>query len=213
MTNFIPIFPLGIVAYPGEQLNLHIFEPRYRQLIKDCFETKKNFGIPSVINGEISELGTLMEIEEMSKVYDDGEMDIKTRGIKVFKILEIVEALPEKLYMGAIVTYPENSLNDGNKILMNKLLEGIRTIHKQLNVKKDFSRPDDELNSYDIAHHAAMSMEEEYLLLEYTKELHRQEYLKRHINKLLPLLDEMEALRKKIKLNGHFKNLEGFNNS
>ena len=41
MTNFIPIFPLGIVVYPGEELNLHIFEPRYKQLIKECYEAKK----------------------------------------------------------------------------------------------------------------------------------------------------------------------------
>src|SRR6187455_311175 len=50
MTNFIPIFPLGIVVFPGENLNLHIFEPRYKQLIKECFEQKKPFGIPPVID-------------------------------------------------------------------------------------------------------------------------------------------------------------------
>lgn len=211
MTNFIPIFPLNLVVYPGEQLNLHIFEPRYLQLIKECFETKKSFGIPSVINGEVSELGTLMDIKEISEVYEDGKMDIKTAGVKVFKILEIVKELPEKLYSGAIVTYPNNNLNDGNKILMKKVLAGIRKLHEQLNVTKTFPLPDDELKSYDVAHHAAMSIEEEYLLLELTHELQRQEFLKRHINKLMPVLAEMEALQKKIKLNGHFKNIEGFN--
>ncbi len=44
MTNFIPIFPLALVVYPGEELNLHIFEPRYKQLITECHELKKNFG-------------------------------------------------------------------------------------------------------------------------------------------------------------------------
>ena len=51
MTNFIPIFPLNIVLYPGETLNLHIFEPRYKELVKECFSNKKPFGIPAVING------------------------------------------------------------------------------------------------------------------------------------------------------------------
>ncbi len=199
------------MVYPGEHLNLHIFEPQYRQLIKDCIDSKKSFGIPSVLNGNVSELGTLMDITEISKLYDDGKMDIKTQGIKVFKILELVKELPDKSYSGAIVTYPHNNMNDGKKMLMKKILAGIRTIHKQLNVTKEFPLPDDELKSYDVAHHAAMSIEEEYLLLEYTHELHRQEYLKRHINKLLPVLAEMEALRKKIKLNGHFKDLGGFN--
>ena len=80
MTNFIPIFPLGIVVYPGEHLNLHIFEPRYRQLIKDSFESKKPFGIPAVIENKMQEYGSMVEIIELSKVYENGEMDIKTKG-------------------------------------------------------------------------------------------------------------------------------------
>ena len=59
MTNFIPIFPLSVVMYPGETLNLHIFEPRYKELIRECTSQKKPFGIPSVINGKVTELGTL----------------------------------------------------------------------------------------------------------------------------------------------------------
>ena len=62
MTNFIPIFPLGIVVYPGEQVNLHIFEPRYKQLINDCFVTKKPFGIPAVLDNNVSEMGTLVKV-------------------------------------------------------------------------------------------------------------------------------------------------------
>src|SRR6266576_3115219 len=53
MTNFIPIFPLGIVVYPGEDLNLHIFEPRYKQLINECHAGKKPFGIPTVIENKV----------------------------------------------------------------------------------------------------------------------------------------------------------------
>jgi len=53
MTNFIPIFPLGIVVYPGENLNLHIFESRYKQLIQECYSDAKPFGIPSVINKKV----------------------------------------------------------------------------------------------------------------------------------------------------------------
>lgn len=67
MTNFIPIFPLGIVVYPGEQLNLHIFEPRYRQLINECVEQKKPFGIPTVIGQRMQDIGSLVEVEEISK--------------------------------------------------------------------------------------------------------------------------------------------------
>jgi len=210
MTNFVPIFPLGIVVYPGEQLNLHIFEPRYKQLVKESFENKRPFGIPAVIGNKVSEMGTLVKVVEVSKTYDDGKMDIKTEGTEVFKILEIVAELPDKLYSGAIVTYPKNIFR-GSVSMMKKIVAGIRELHKHLNVDKQFSKPDNELNSYDVAHHAGLSLEEEYELLQFLQELHRQEYLKRHIAKVLPMMKEMDILKGRIKLNGHFKNLGGFN--
>jgi uncharacterized protein len=207
MINFIPIFPLGIVVYPGENLNLHIFEPRYKQLIQECASDKKPFGIPSIINNHLNEMGTLVEITEITSRYDNGEMDIKTRGLKVFRILEVIKQVPDKLFSGAIVNYPENIEDGGKKELLAFVLKSIRELHKQLNVQKDFGKPDQELLSYDIAHHAGMALEEEYELLGLLKEVQRQEYLKRHLAKVLPVMAEMEQLKEKIKLNGHFKNL------
>lgn len=210
MTNFIPIFPLGIVVYPGEELNLHIFEPRYRQLISECAEAKKPFGIPAVINGEVKEMGTLVTVTEVSKIYEDGTMDIRSEGLEVFKILEIIKELPDKLYSGAIVTYPPN-LHSGNLAMMKIILTAVRQIYKKLHISKKFRKADKELNSYDVAHLVGLSLEEEYLVLELQSELHRQEFLKRHLAKVLPVMNEMDALKKKIRLNGHFRNLEGFN--
>ncbi len=208
MTNFIPIFPLGIVVYPGEQLNLHIFEPRYKQLINECYETQKPFGIPSVINDKINEMGTAVQVKEISKVYEDGKMDIKTEGLQVFRMLEMINTLHDKLYSGAIVSYPDND-DKGNRALMQGIVNGIRELHKLLNIEKKFPKPEAELWSYDVAHHAGMSLQEEYELLELLQELQRQEYLKRHLKKVIPVLAEMETLKEKVKLNGHFKNLKG----
>jgi uncharacterized protein len=207
MTNFIPIFPLGIVVYPGENLNLHIFEPRYKQLITECHTEKKSFGIPPIVNSTMSEMGTLVEITEVTTTYDNGEMDIKTRGTRVFRVLEIIKQVPDKLFSGAIVNYPDNKEDEGKKDLMRKVVNGIRELHRLLKVQKEFSKPDDELTSYDIAHHAGLSLEEEYELLSLLQEVQRQEYLKRHLTKVLPVIAEMEQLKDKIKLNGHFKNL------
>lgn len=208
MTNFIPIFPLGIVVYPGEQLNLHIFEPRYKQLINECHEQKKPFGIPTVIENKLQDLGSLVQVTEISKVHDNGEMDIKTRGEKVFRILEIIKEVPDKLYSGAIVNYPDNQ-EQGNVELMRKVMSGIRDLHQLLKVSKEFSTPDDQIKTYDVAHHIGMSLEEEYELLGLMEELQRQEYLKRHLAKVIPMVAGMEQLKEKIKLNGHFKNLPG----
>ena len=210
MINFVPIFPLGIVVYPGEELNLHIFETRYKQLITECFAEAKLFGIPAVIDNKVQDYGTLVRITEVTTVHDNGEMDIKTRGEQVFKILEIIKEIPDKLYCGAIVNYPENTA-EGNSEVMRRLLESIRELHKQLNVSKDFKKSDDELQSYDVAHHIGLSLQEEYELLNLLQERQRQEYLKRHLTKVLPMLAQMESLKEKIKANGHFKNLSGFN--
>lgn len=210
MTNFIPIFPLGIVVFPGEKVHLHIFEPRYKQLINECFESKKPFGIPTVVNNRLQEMGTLVQVTDIVQTYDNGEMDVKTQGLKVFRILEVIKAVPDKLYSGAIVNYPENDEDAGNRLLMQKVIAGVKELHRLLNVSKDFKKPEDLLQSYDLAHHAGLSLEEEYELLGLFKELQRQEYIKRHLQKVLPMLMEMEQLKEKVKLNGHFRNLSAF---
>ena len=208
MTNFIPIFPLGIVVFPGENLNLHIFEPRYKQLITDCFGEAKPFGIPIVFKNGLSEYGTLVTVSEVVQVYEDGKMDIKTKGIAVFRTLELLKQIPEKLYSGAIVSYPDNDENI-NTTLLRKVLEKLRSLHEILHLNKDFKKPDEELSSYDVAHHAGLSIDEEYEMLRLTREDQRLEYLNRHLTKVLPVLGEMETLKDRIKLNGHFKNLSG----
>jgi uncharacterized protein len=209
MTNFIPIFPLSIVVFPGEQVHLHIFEPRYKQLVTECFESKKSFGIPTVVNNRLQELGTLVEVTEIVQTYENGEMDIKTRGLRIFRVLEVINAVPDKLYSGAIVNYPQND-EAGNRELMQKVVNGVKQLHQLLNITKDFKKPEDQLDAYDVAHHAGLSLEEEYEVLGLMKELQRQEYIKRHLQKVLPMLLEMEQLKEKVKLNGHFRNLSAF---
>ena len=210
MTNFIPIFPLGIVVYPGENLNLHIFEPRYKQLITECHTSGKDFGIPSVIEEQVQDYGSLVSVTEITKVHDNGEMDIKTTGSRVFRILEIIKEVPDKLYSGAIVNYPENH-EDGNPEIMRSVIKSIRELHKMLHVTKDFKKSDSELKSYDVAHHVGFSLKEEYEILGLLDERQRLEYLKRHLIRVIPMVAEMEQLKEKVKLNGHFKNLASFN--
>jgi hypothetical protein len=209
VTNFIPIFPLALVVFPGEALNLHIFEPRYKELVNECHASGKPFGIPAVIQNKVAELGTLVDIESIEKTYDNGEMDIRTRGREVFRVLEMIPSIPDKLYSGAIVNYLDND-RQGNPELMDKVVEAIRELHRLLSVTKSFRSEGGPLESYDVAHHAGLSLEEEYEVLGLMKELQRQEYLRRHLQKVLPIVAEMESLKEKVKLNGHFKNLGGF---
>jgi Lon protease-like protein len=209
MTNFIPIFPLELVVYPGEKVNLHIFEEKYKQLISECFKEKKPFGMPPILNNRIAENGTLVRIEKIVRKYDDGKMDISIEGVSVFKVLEVIDSIPAKIYSGAIV---KHLVNDDTGIAKNtqKIVAHIRELHKLLHVDKDFKKPDAELRSYDIAHHAGLSLQEEYELLCLLREDQRIEYLRRHLKKIIPLAAGIEALKKKIQMNGHFKELKGF---
>ena len=180
MTNFIPIFPLEMVVYPGEQVHLHIFEPRYKELIGECVQNGRLFGIPTVIQQKMKDMGTLMEVKEVVQTYENGEMDIRTQGLRIFRILEVIKEVPEKMYSGAIVTYPDNQDDEGNRELMQWVVKGVQELHRMLNISKDFRKPEALLRSYDVAHHAGLSLEEEYEVLELWQEIHRQEYLKRH---------------------------------
>lgn len=204
--NLLPIFPLNIVVFPEERLNLHIFEPRYKQLIKECFEEKKEFGIPTVLKSGLSEIGTSVEILRIEKEYENGDLDVKTRGVRIFRILEVIKDLPDKLFSGAIVKYPENT-SQGIQKKMQIIMNEVRYFHQLLEVSKEYKLSDAELTTYDIAHHVGMSLEQEYEFLNLLREDQRQEYIQRHLKKLIPTIMELQNLKERIQLNGHFRRL------
>lgn len=195
--------------YPGEKINLHIFEERYKQLINDIDASKKLFGIPCILENKICTTGCTISLEKITQKYKDGKMDISTQGMQVFNIIEIVTEVPGKLYQGAIVSYPEN-IAQSKFIVKNKVLKMVRNLHESLKVTETFSKPDKDLTSYDLAHSVGLSLNEEYELLELLEENQRLEYLNRHLKKVLPIVNDMEALKEKIKLNGHFRELKGW---
>src|SRR5215469_12632273 len=68
----IPLFPLNVVLFPGEQLPLHIFEPRYRRMVRDCLDTTSPFGMLLAMDDGITRVGCTAEILEIIKRYPDG---------------------------------------------------------------------------------------------------------------------------------------------
>ena len=209
MDEIIPIFPLEVVVYPGDKLNLHIFEPRYQQLINDTVKTKQPFGIPAVVKGKLGGLGATVELRHVANVQADGQMDIKTEGRRVFRVVSWLKNYPGKLYSGAVVEYPVFD-EIGDAALMRKIVADVKQLHRLLKVKKKLSKPNSKLTSYDVAHHVGLNLEQEYALLGLFFETERQKYLHRYLKNALPIVMNMEALKEKIQLNGHFKNLPGF---
>ena len=157
---------------------------------------------------KIGECGTLVALTEIAKVEADGQMDIRTKGLRVFRVRRLQKTYPGKLYSAAAVEYPEGKAA-GDPQVMRAVLSGIMKLHALLNVTKKFSKPESQLTSFDVAHQAGLSLKQEYELLGLNDERERQKYLQRHLEQVLPVVAEMESLKEKIKLNGHFKTITG----
>lgn len=91
MSLLLPLFPLDLVLLPGVPLPLHVFEPRYKEMIAECLDEKKPFGVVRASSNGVAEIGCTAEIVEVTKRYDDGRMDILTRGVERFEVLQVHE--------------------------------------------------------------------------------------------------------------------------
>ena len=186
MKSFLPIFPLHLVLYPGEPLNLHIFEPRYQQLIRECVAEEKPFGIPAARESQPLELGTTARVVQVVKTYDNGSMDIRTQGETVFEVLTTVPDIPEKLYSGAIVNYPKNDVALGDSRVANLIFAEVKRLYSLMQVEDRLPKNEDRFTAYDIAHLVGLSYDQEYELLRIMSETQRMEFLRRHLKEIAP---------------------------
>lgn len=206
MADLIPIFPLQLVLFPNEKLNLHIFEPRYKQLIKDVKDSQIEFGIPFFQKGKEMRHGTTAKLLDVSKTYGDGTMDIKSQGLRMFRIHEVHSRYEDKLYSAATVDFP-NSEQDFNKSTAQRLRKMVLQLYEIMKIDKAMPGINTVNLSFEVGHHLGMSKEQELELLMIHSEEGRQEYLINHLDSLIPIVIEMEELRKKVEMNGHFKNV------
>ena len=206
MPRLLPLFPLNLVVFPKEKLNLHIFEPRYRQLVRDCLEDGLTFGIPPFLNNELSLLGTEMRLLGVEQTYSTGELDIRTQAVGVFRINTFYRQAPGKLYAGGQV---ENVVQDeaADPVLRDVISRQVRQLYEALGLRKLLLELAPDYRIFDVAHHIGLSTEQEYQLLATTSELERQEIAREHLANILPVVLETEKLKERVRLNGHFKNL------
>lgn len=206
MKDFLPLFPLKLVVFPDEKLNLHVFEPRYKQLVRECEQNGTTFGVPSYIDNKISGYGTELELVSIEKRYDNGELDIKTKGIGVFKIDTFYRTTPNKLYSGADIERIVDQ-DQGDLALYELIREKVEELFTVLNLENNLEIEHNDYKTYHIAHHVGFNLEQEYKFLCLFSEKERQNYMLEHLQKLLPVVREMERLKKRAQLNGHFKNV------
>jgi Lon protease-like protein len=134
----IPLFPLGLVLLPGMSLPLHIFEERYKQMIAECLADDRPFGIVLFDGQSVRSVGCTARIFEVLKRYDDGRLDILTRGEQRFVVHELFE---EKPYMEARVTFFEDDSEARPAGRDPELLSAARRLLSDLR-KEGFLSPD-----------------------------------------------------------------------
>jgi uncharacterized protein len=100
----IPMFPLTLLPLPGELVPLHIFEPRYRELLTDAETHDVQFGIFCNHEFNRSKLGSLMKLESVIKRYPKGESDIIVRCVDIFEMDKLYRSFKTKTYPGGDVT-------------------------------------------------------------------------------------------------------------
>jgi len=205
--NILAQFPLSIVCFPGESVNLHIFETRYKQLIQECVDNDTTFGIPPFFDGELIFYGTEMKVLEVSKIYEDGKMDIKTEGQRVYQIHHFEKTHESKLYPAASISYLlDEQFREPD--LESDIIEKMTTLFEILKIEKPISYFMKNFSSYAVAHHIGLDMGQKIKLLTMRSESQRLEKINNHLNKFIPSVLKAEELKKRAALNGHFKNLK-----
>jgi uncharacterized protein len=121
MADFItiPMFPLSIFPLPGEMVPLHIFEPRYRQLLQDA-EQGVSFGIYFNNSTNSNKYGSLVNLEGVIKRYATGESDIIVKCYDLFTLHTLSKTYQDKLYPGGEVTV----MNADSSVLASSKLTG-----------------------------------------------------------------------------------------
>ena len=104
--SLLPLFPLDLVLFPGAPLPLHIFEPRYREMITECLDQKMSFGVVRAKEEGVAEIGCTAEIITVTRKYPDGRMDIVTEGRERFEVMQVNQ---ERSFLQAEVLYLQDT--------------------------------------------------------------------------------------------------------
>lgn len=199
----IPLFPLNVVLFPGEQLPLHIFEPRYRRMVRECLDGKSPFGMLLALPDGVVRVGCTAEILEVVKRYDDGRMDIITVGRSPFRIVELFTGDP---LLEGYVDYLEDADDRPVPAARHKLLiELYETCHTLLytTIPRDLDDLPCEELSFTIAATLPLDLLWKQQILELRSEAERQERLLGYLREWAPHLQKVGGLRSRTVGNGH----------
>jgi len=198
----IPLFPLNVVLLPGAELPLHIFEPRYRAMVKSCLEEQSEFGMLLSLDKGVARVGCTAEILEVAKRYSDGRMDILTVGRAPFRVVELFTEDP---LLEGHVDYLDDRETATNPRIQRELVELFEACHTLIfeDYPKNLEGAPEEQLSYLIAAALPMDLLWKQQILELRSEADRQERLVAYLREWAPHLQKKEAVRQRAGGNGH----------
>jgi len=198
----IPLFPLNVVLFPGEPLPLHIFEPRYRRMVRHCLDSRSPFGMLLALSDGVVRVGCSAEILEVTRRYGDGRMDILTVGRQRFRIVDLFTE--DSLLEGQVDYLVDNdSLLDPQKRL--QLVELYEVCYTLLfsGMPKSLEESPQELISFAISGALPIDLLWKQQILELRSEAERQDRLLTYLREWAPHLQKVETLRHRTAGNGH----------
>lgn len=201
MDNLLPLFPLNLVLFPQMPLPLHIFEPRYKLMIRWCLAQEEEFGV--ILSGTegIAQVGCSARIVRVMKEYEDERLDILTEGRRRFRVLELFEDLPylqvrTAEFEDAEEVGPTPSLSESLAALY---LEAFRLVRDEPPPALDAPTS----LSFEVARELPLSLDFKQELLELRSENERQLRLAAHLKEWIAQHKWVARVKAKAAGNGH----------
>lgn len=203
-TDVMPLFPLPLVLFPGEVLPLHIFEPRYRQMVAECVEKETSFGLTTLLDNKVQPLATEAKVQEVVRRYPDGRLDIRVMGQGVWQCIDFYPEVIGKLYPGGPVQRV-NMQYQGDLLQWERIEEAVSLLWRLLGVEKTIPETAEYGRSFAVGHLLGLDLAQEFRLLSIPDESDREAFILEHLDRILPAAKAMEELRLKARMNGHFR--------
>lgn len=195
----LPLFPLELVLFPGVPLPLHIFEPRYKEMIGECLAKDQPFGMVRVKDSSLSAIGCTAGIMNVLKKYEDGRLDIAAEGIQRFEIIQVNQ---DRSFLQAEVAYFQDEPSLPGKSALDAVVQLHEQLFSVLGQTVDVAR-DIELLSFHLANELPVDLDFKQALLEMKSESERIETLTEYYQATIPKVEKTLQARQRASGNGH----------
>lgn len=195
----IGLFPLGMVLLPGERTALHIFEPRYKELIGRCLEEDSDFGIVLTDLAGPRKVGTRAAVVEVLERFDDGRLNIIVEGNDRFQIDEIKDELS---YLTAEVDEFPDEIALPSDDEYEACLADYRKVVKAAALELDEPAPDYRGLAFHIAAQIELSPDAKQGILEMRSETARLALVRQLLDAAAKAL-RLRTVERRASTNGH----------